>query len=353
MNIVEPSIQYIRTADETNLAYWTLGHGEPPLVLMPGFPMSHLEREWAIPKLRAFYQFMAARRMLIRFDWRGTGLSQRDVADVSLRAQCADLHSLLQKIESGPVALFAAFTAGPVALTYALEYPGEVSHLVLWHAFARGNDYLRTPRMQSILSLASTDWEFFTEAATLDRLGWSDTETAMKTAELVRAASSYDMALRISQEVANTDLTDRLGEIRVPTLVIHRRDYKGLDIGISTNLAARLPNSKLILSEGSSGYFFGDNVPGVSRLIHEFLNQDSGTGNRELARLGRISNDLTPRELEILALLAAGFRDKEIALKLDLTSHTVHRHVANIYKKIDAHGRADATAFAMREGLVM
>jgi DNA-binding NarL/FixJ family response regulator len=56
--------------------------------------------------------------------------------------------------------------------------------------------------------------------------------------------------------------------------------------------------------------------------------------------------------VEILSLVAAGLRDKEIATSLRLTPSTVHRHIANLYRKIDVHGRAEATAFALREGIV-
>jgi DNA-binding NarL/FixJ family response regulator len=59
---------------------------------------------------------------------------------------------------------------------------------------------------------------------------------------------------------------------------------------------------------------------------------------------------LTPRQVEVLCLLAAGMSNKEIAEELVLSVSTVARHIANIYHKIDAHGRADATAYALRHG---
>lgn len=350
MDSSEPQIQYFRAQDGVNLAYWTLGSGQPALIVLPGFPMSHLEREWAIPRLRSFYQFMAMNRTLIRFDWRGTGLSERDVDSFDVNLLAGDILALMRKLEIEQAAVFAAFTAGPIALNLALEHPEKVSHLVLWHSFSSTNAYYRIPRIQSMSSLAATDWEFFVEAATLNRLGWTDAETAQRTVDLVMASYAPAIAAKIKQESQYWDFTARIHEIETPTLVLHRRDFHGMKIAFSTDLAARMPNAKLMILDGAFGYFYGENVHSIARIIDDFLSKGKDQHSNATRQFG---DALTARELEILTLLAAGLRDKEIAARLNLTTFTVHRHVANVYKKIDAHGRADATAFAMREGLLL
>jgi len=73
---MEPRVQYTRTKDGVSIAYWSLGEGQP-LVIMPAMPMSHIECEWQIPEWRAFYERLAERRRLIRYDGRGTGMSGR------------------------------------------------------------------------------------------------------------------------------------------------------------------------------------------------------------------------------------------------------------------------------------
>ena len=60
---------------------------------------------------------------------------------------------------------------------------------------------------------------------------------------------------------------------------------------------------------------------------------------------------VTARELEVLRLLATGMSNKEVGSRLYLSPRTVERHIANIYRKINARGRADATAYALRHGL--
>lgn len=71
---MEPRVQYTRTKDGISIAYWSLGEAKG-LVFMPAMPMSHIEYEWQILEWRAFYERLAERRRLIRYDGRGTGMS--------------------------------------------------------------------------------------------------------------------------------------------------------------------------------------------------------------------------------------------------------------------------------------
>ncbi len=80
---MEPRIQYAKTKDGVNIAYWTLGEGMP-LIYMPPFPYNHIQLEWKNPQRRLWYQRLAERRKLIRYDARGTGLSERHVVDYSI-----------------------------------------------------------------------------------------------------------------------------------------------------------------------------------------------------------------------------------------------------------------------------
>jgi len=82
---MEPCIQYAKTADGVSIAFWTLGEGMP-LVHMPVFPFSQIQLEWQNPEYRSWYERLAKERKLVRYDARGTGLSDRDVTDYSLDA---------------------------------------------------------------------------------------------------------------------------------------------------------------------------------------------------------------------------------------------------------------------------
>ena len=80
---MEPRIQYAKTSDGVNIAYWTLGEGLP-LVIMPAGIFSHIQLEWQAPELRRWYERLSETRRLVRYDDRGVGLSDRDVIDFSL-----------------------------------------------------------------------------------------------------------------------------------------------------------------------------------------------------------------------------------------------------------------------------
>src|SRR3972149_4835559 len=133
---MEPRIQYAKTADGVSIAFWTLGEGMP-LLHMPTIPMSHLEVEWQNPGYRGWYERLATNRKLVRYDGRGSGLSDRDVAGYSVDTHILDLEAVVDRIGLQRFALFALLHAGPVAVVYAARYPERVSRLLLWCASAR------------------------------------------------------------------------------------------------------------------------------------------------------------------------------------------------------------------------
>ena len=141
-----PRIQYARAADGVSIAFWTLGRGTP-LVYLAGGPWSHVEL-WDIPECRRWYERLAEQRMLVRFDVRGTGLSERDVSDYSLEALLLDLEAVVDRLGLARFALFGAADAGPVAIAYAARHPERVARLVLWCAWARGAD-VQSPRIRA------------------------------------------------------------------------------------------------------------------------------------------------------------------------------------------------------------
>ena len=118
----------------------------------------------------------------------------------------------------------------------------------------------------------------------------------------------------------------------------------------SAELAAALPRGHLHVLDGDSATLFFEDPDGTVDLITAFVQP----GRATLPQRGSGAPDdagLTAREAEVLRLIAAGESNAEIAHRLGLSIHTVERHAANIYRKIDARGRADATAWALRNGL--
>ena len=153
---MEPRIQYAKTSDGVSIAFWTLGESGVPLVQMPVLGYSHVQLEWQIPEWRLWYERLAEKRKLIRYDGRESGLSERRVADFSMDAQVLDLKAVVDRLGLEGFALMGAFTTGPAAIAYAVRHPERVSHLLLWCAWSRGSDYLSSPRAHALRSLRQT-----------------------------------------------------------------------------------------------------------------------------------------------------------------------------------------------------
>ena len=143
---MEPRIRYATATDGVSIAFWTLGEG-PPLVYMAGGPWSHIEL-WDIPECRRWYERLAQKRMLVRYDVRGTGWSERDVSDHSLDALVLDVDAVVNRLGLDRFVMFGAADAGPVAVAYAARHPEHISRLILWWSWARRPD-IESPRMKA------------------------------------------------------------------------------------------------------------------------------------------------------------------------------------------------------------
>jgi class 3 adenylate cyclase len=272
--MMEPRIQYAKTADGVSIAFWTLGQGMP-LVNPPTYPASHLELEWQIPEIRHWEERLAQKRMLVRYDGRGTGLSERDVADYSLEAQMLDLQSVVDRLGLERFALLALFLAGPVAIAYAARHPEQVSHLLLWHSWARTFE-TRSRQLRGLRRLLDTDWELYTETAAHFALGWSQGEPVRRTAALYRESATQQTMQAIVAAIRDVDVTGLLPQVKSPTLVLHRRSAPYPEVDVAKRLASGILNARLVLFEGDSGVPQLGDTEAVLRAIDEFLGEGEG-----------------------------------------------------------------------------
>jgi class 3 adenylate cyclase len=257
-----------------------------PLVHMPLMTVSHLQAEWQWPEWRAWYECLAQKRKVVRYDGRGSGLSERDVSDFSLDALLLDLEAVVDRLGLERFALSGGFHLGPVAIAYAARHPERVSHLVLWCTWARASDYYRLPQVQSFVALRDKDWEIYTEAIAYAFLGWSAGEPARRMAADIRESVTQEGLEAFMRAAGQFDVTALLSEVRSPTLVLHRRQFRFMDVGMARRLSAAIPEARLALLEGQSlAPFLGD-VEAVLAAIDEFL------GEGEEAPAGAIPSGL-------------------------------------------------------------
>ena len=136
-----------------------------------------------------------------------------------------------------------------------------------------------------------------------------------------------------------------LPQVTAPALVLHRRGDHTVPIGRGRELASLLPNARSSRSYGDAHLPWLDDQRELQRALAGFL-EDAAP----LEANG--DSPLTRRETEVLRLVAAGLSNREIASSLVLSEHTVHRHVANILRKLTQSSRAAAAAHAMRAGYI-
>ena len=274
--MAEPRIQYAKTEDGVNIAYWTMGEGEP-LVHVP-LPFSHLQLELQIPEMRRWYEALAREHTLVRYDHRGFGLSDRTTVDLSLPTQVRDLEALIEKLGFETFALFGPVVMGPIAIEYAARHPEKVSHLLLWCSWASYSDYLRSPRNRALVALRDQDWETYTEAVAHTMLGWAEGEPSSRYAALMRESVSAE-AMRdgLERKGDKLDVTARLERVKSATLVLHRREVALVDLEVARGLASRIPGAQLALLEGDSAAPFLGDTDAVLDAIDEFLREGEET----------------------------------------------------------------------------
>src|SRR5438067_818727 len=186
---MEPRIQYARTTDDVSIAYFSMGSGIPFVAPPPAMPWSHIQMEWNIPEWREWTEKLMRGTSLVRYDGRGSGLSDRALHDCTLETELLDLEAVVDRMGLERFALFGCYHASPVTIAYAAKHPERVSHLVLWCGFAKDDEADNTAQAEVYARLRELDWEMFTETLAHSVLGWSQGEPAHRLAEYMRARS--------------------------------------------------------------------------------------------------------------------------------------------------------------------
>jgi DNA-binding CsgD family transcriptional regulator/pimeloyl-ACP methyl ester carboxylesterase len=351
-----PRISYARGADGVSLAFTVAGSG-PALVFVPWVPFSNFRMEWQNPLLNGVFEQMAGRLTLVHYDGRGTGHSQRDVTDLSLEAMVSDLGAVVDRAGLAEVSLLGQYNSCPHAIAYAARRPERVKRMVLFGGSARGWDAMSAKQTQAMLSLIEQDWDLFADTAAHQWMGWSAGEAGRAFADGIRGAVTPRIARATMQAASAADVTQLLPGVAARTLVLHPRDMAQIPVSVARSLATGLPRGRLIVLEGAQPVLFAEDPREVVSLLVGFFGdgiepaEAPPEGTAAGGRATLPSDGLSRRELEVLRLVAGGESNAQIARRLGLSTHTVERHVANLYRKIGARGRADATAYALRSGL--
>jgi pimeloyl-ACP methyl ester carboxylesterase/DNA-binding CsgD family transcriptional regulator len=347
---VRQQVDFVTVAG-ARVAYATMGAG-PPLVF-PSPSFGHLAVELESEAVRAFYEALASRFTLVRYDRLGTGLSDRvrPPESLSLEFEVDVLEALIDELGIGRTSLFGFSYGGVVAAAFAARRPERVRRLLLYGAYADGGAIASPALLQSVTGVLREDWQLGSRLLAEAFVPGADEQSLVHFVRLRRESCDGEMAANLLELWTRADLRDVLSEISAPTLVLHRSDDRVVPIGLGRALAAFIPTARFEVLEGHFHQpWLGDREE-VLRAAGSFLGF-TPPSPKEAAPSADPSVVLTAREAQVLRLVAEGLNDSGIAQRLVLSSHTVHRHVANIRARLGAPSRAAAAAHATRLGLI-
>jgi DNA-binding NarL/FixJ family response regulator len=330
-----PPVQYVTTRDGLRIAYCTSGKGKP-LLLLPN-NWSHIQLFWRTPWRRSLYEPLAQRFRLIQYDARGQGLSSRGLQpDHSFEAYITDIEAVVDRLETSRFVVMARNLFTQVAIRYAALHPDRVEALILGNPVAE--------LYHGFDDLARQRWDVYTEAiARLTNLPHDPSEIARE----FRLAMNQADHIKLTKTLHRVDVATDVAHLAMPTLVISSATSPIHSHEWARQLASSITHAQFVTIDDRDGGFHspGSETPPAVLVIERFLSELHPVTESN-------AKGLSDRELEVLRLVAAGKSNQQIADQLVLSVNTVIRHVSNIFAKTGAANRAEATAYAARQGLL-
>ncbi len=264
---MKQDIRFCTTADGVRIAYATSGKGTP--IVRPGHWLTHLEYDVNSPVWGHLIEGLSEQHQFVRYDPRGTGLSERNVEEVGPALWLKDLEAVVGDLHLGRFALLGISQGGAIAIRYAVEHPDRVSHLLLYGSYARGRLHRRGEE-------GSYSPEMLGAMCTLILEGWGGDNASYRELfssmfvpggdrnhirflnELERVSATPQMAVKYFRANADVDVRALLPQVKVPTLVLHCRGDRAAPYGLGQELASRISGAKFVPMEGENHLFLED-----------------------------------------------------------------------------------------------
>ena len=283
-----PETRYARRGDDY-IAYQTVGNGPPDILFMSAW-FSHVDGRWEEPRFAAMLNRIATMGRLIVFDKRGSGASDPlAAAQPTWEDWADDISAVLQAADSERATVIGVGDSGPLAMLFAATQPQRVTSLVLINTGARlvqGPDYpwgLSGDEVERFLRRTRETWgtggisDIFSTSASSDeryRQWW---------ARYQRMGSSPGRSTTMARLVFAVDVRNVLSTIHVPTLVIHRKDFRFFPVELGRYLAEHIADAKYVELPGADGFVYLGDTDAVLSEVEEFV-----TGSRRSPEADRI-----------------------------------------------------------------
>lgn len=334
--------------DGSRVALAVSGAG-PPLVAAAWW-VSHLELDWRDEAFRSFWGSVGAGHALVRYDHPGTGMSDREVdaSTLTLDDEVALLGAVVDELGLQRVSLVGGSSGGCAAIAFAARFPERVDRLLLYGPYAHGASIAPAPVREALASAVRSHWGLGSRVLADIFVGEEHGEARRRFMRDQRASAHAETAAALLELTYRMDVRTLLERVHAPTIVVHRRDDRAIPYLCGKDVAASIPGARLISLSGDAHLpWVGDSMS-VSRALGSFL----AGAHADPAPDGPAAVLLSRREREVLALIADGLSDREIAERIVVSHHTVHSHVAHIRRKLGSGSRAAAVAEAGRLGLL-
>ncbi len=259
--MLELQVRYCKTSDGVDIAYTTYGDG-PAIVVAPNILVGHLQLELETPLVRSFYERLSRRLKIVRFDARGTGMSQRDVGAFTAEEWESDLLAVVDRLELEKFALYTHTVAGEGPSSFAVRHPERLTNVIWWVGQSAGFSPDQRRQIVAMDSLMEPEWELYTNVIGRLLYGW-DSPDASAYGVVARAGSSPRTRLvaRDAQRRFHAEQFLADGEITVPTLVAHLSGVPATAT-VARTIAASIPDAHVIA------------IPGVLRAIATFVDDN-------------------------------------------------------------------------------
>jgi pimeloyl-ACP methyl ester carboxylesterase/DNA-binding CsgD family transcriptional regulator len=353
---MKQTIRFCTSRDRVRIAFATAGRG-PPLLRVNNW-FTHLEVDWDSPVWRHWIDAFAQGRMLVRYDPRGSGLSDRAVTDFSLDAWVADLEAVVDALDLRRFPLVGLCQGGVVAIAYAARHPERVSRLVLYSAYLHGA-YVDgaaeklAKQAQALSQMIEIGWGqdagAFREVFANLLMPEGGKEQLKWIGELQRRSAWPETACRLWNAFHAFDIRAEAAKVSVPTLAFHVRGDAMVPFEAGRQVAAMIPNARFVPLESKNHILLPHEKAWsvFRRELDDFLGADENIG----AAAAKELSDLTERERELLDNIARGLTNTEIATRLQISEKTVRNHISSIFSKLGVAHRAQAIVTARRAGL--